>query len=217
MNPEYTTDSDGSIIDPTAYSNFDEDLISEGEHASIWEPQYIVEPEAIQDEIEESVVYAPRGKFYPTSYLPPRVERDSYIQALHEEALITKYSHYKSLNNDRITHINRLDSIDFYTEEMRRIIPMFLTYYGKGQLFAINSFRSPGAIGVHPHSVGIAIDLVAENREHADRIMNAAFMTGIPTIIPGGNFDTNEGYVHLDIAPKAKYIYEAGYYDGPWT
>lgn len=216
VNPEYTADSDGNLIDPTAYADFDEDLVSEEEAASAWEPQYIIDP-AEQLEEEVPVIYAPRGKFYPTSYVPPRVERNSYIQSLQDEATTTKYSHYQPLNSERITHINRLDSMDFYTEEMRRVIPMFLTYYGKGRLYAINGFRSPGIIGVHPHSVGIAIDLVADNKEHADRIMNAAFMAGIPTIIPGGNFDTGEGYVHLDIAPKASYTYEAGYYNGPWT
>lgn len=217
MNPEYTTDSDGNVIDPTAYSNFDEDLMSEDEVASIWEPQYIIEPEETKEETKAGIVFAPRGKFYPTSYLVPRVERNSYIQALQDEAYSSNYSYYQPLNSDRIKHINRNDSIDLYTVEMRRVLPLFLTYYGKGLLFAINGFRSPGTIGVQAHSVGIAIDLKADSHEHADRIMNAAFMSGIPTIIPGGNFDTNEGYVHLDIAPKANYTYEAGYYDGPWT
>lgn len=214
---EYTTDTDGNLIDPTDYSNFDEDLMTEDESAALWEPQYIVSPEPEDNETKETILYAPRGKFYPTSYVAPRVGRDGYIQALHQEAITSDYLFYEPLNNARIKHLNRNDSIEFYTIEMRRVLPMFLTYYGKGELFAINAFRSPGKIGIHPHSVGIAIDLKADSKEHADRIMNAAFMAGIPTIIPGGNFETNEGYVHLDIGPKASYTYEAGYYDGPWT
>lgn len=166
---------------------------------------------------EPSIPYAPRGKFYRTSYVAPDVDRDSYILALHQEAVASHYSYYAALNSDRIKHIDRNDSLDFYTTEMRRVIPLFLDYYGKGKLFVINGFRSPGEIGIYPHSVGIAMDIAAQDKEQADRIMNAAYMAGIPTIIPGGRFESKEGYVHLDIAPKASYIYDAGYYEGPWS
>lgn len=221
MNPEDAEfnpiDENGNQIDPTVYSNFDEDFMTEEETASIWEPQYVVSEEPEATKKEQTIIYAPRGQFYQTSYVVPKVERDAYIRALNEEAVSSDYLFYQPFKNDRIKHINRNDSIDFYTVEMRRVLPLFLNYYGEGDLFVINGFRSPGTIGIHPHSVGIAVDIKVSGKEQADRVMNAAFMAGIPTIIPGGDFDTNEGYVHLDIAPKALYTYEAGLYNGPWN
>lgn len=164
-----------------------------------------------------TVVFAPRGRFYTDRYLAPDIQRDSFIQSLHEEAVSSNYYFYAAMNNPRLVHLKRHHTIDFYTLEFQRVMSIFLQYYGKGDLVVVTGFRSPWEIGIHPHSVGIAIDIKADTEEQRRRIMNAAFAAGIPTIIPGGEIAKGEGYVHLDLAEKAPYIYDEGIYEGPWS
>lgn len=193
----------------------DEDL-SPQEVDDLYKSDIVVEEKPPQEE-SPTIVYAPRGKFYVDKYLAPDINRDAFIRALHEEAVATDYELYQPLNNPRLVHLKRHHSIDFYTPEFGRVMAIFLRYYGKGTLFVVTGFRSHGEIGTQPHSVGIAIDLKVESEEQRIRVMNAAYMSGIPTIIPGGEINKGEGFVHLDLAEKAPYIYDEGYYEGPWT
>ena len=165
----------------------------------------------------QGIIQVPRGFFYKDSYRAPDMDRGHYIRDLHEEAVSTRYRDFSSLDNPYFKHLDRSLSIDFYFNELKKVLQIFKTYYGEGQLFIINGFRSPHEIGQAPHSVGIAVDIYAEDRAHARRIMNAAYLAGIPTIIPNGEFYRGEGYVHLDIAPTADYAYDGGTYKGPWS
>lgn len=202
--------------DATEYEDFSVDEISDEEMQEILKDDYIVDD--YEDEgLPFEQMYAPRGSFYKDRYVAPKVDRMEYIDLLDKEGKKTKYAGFSPLDSPDFIHINRTYSIDFYLFDMKRILSIFKNYYGEGKLYVINGFRSPYDIGVNPHSVGIAIDIESENMEQARRIMNAAYMAGIPTIIPNGEFNKGEGYVHLDIAPAPNYIYDAGRYTGPWS
>ena len=165
----------------------------------------------------QRTIQVSRGFFYKDSYRVPDMDRGHYIRDLHEEAVSSRYQDFSPLGTESFIHRDRSLTIDFYFNDFKRVLQIFKTYYGEGQLVVINGFRSPHEIGEAPHSTGIAIDIHAEDRPHARRIMNAAYLAGIPTIIPNGEFYRGEGYVHLDIAPTADYAYDGGTYKGPWS
>lgn len=208
------------------------ELLSEYEFDLLWAPQANTDTSVAATEAKRAEalhadysprtnlpaqkIVAPRGKFYQDKYVPPAIGRKDYIHALQEEAVSTNYERYAPLSSRRMSHVDRNNSLNFYTEEMRRVVPILLHYYGKGELVVINGFRSHWDIGIQAHSVGIALDIQATAGQ-ATRIMNAAYLAGIPTILPGGDFAAGEGYVHLDLAEKPTYTYEAGYYEGPWS
>ena len=201
----------------------DSKMIEIDENQSITLKEYSEMTETEERAIEESspsslpASRVPRGYFYKDSYRAPEMERGSYIRYLHEEAVSSRYQDFSSLAAKSFIHQDRSLTIDFYFNDFKRVLQIFKTYYGEGQLVVINGFRSPHEIGEAPHSTGIAIDIHAEDRAHARRIMNAAYLAGIPTIIPNGEFYRGEGYVHLDIAPTADYAYDGGTYKGPWS
>lgn len=197
------------------FADFREDLITDEQRAKLHENQV----PGLDDEVDLNVepIYIPKGTLYKDSYLAPDVPRDSYLRDLHREATRTSYLNYSKLQMSDFVHIDRALSIDFYLNDMLEILKIFKRYYGKGTLYIINGFRSPHEVGVTPHSVGVALDIEAKDRAEARKIMNAAYLAGIPTIIPNGEFFRGEGYVHLDIAPKANYVYDGGKFDGPWS
>lgn len=203
-------------IEETPQITVNGERIPEYEFDMLWAAPAQANSNHITSPTVQTATYAPRGKFYQDKYIPPEVGRKGYLNALQDEAVTTNYRQYAPLTSRRITHVDRNGSLNFYTEEMRRAVPIFLHYYGKGELVVINGFRSHWEIGIQAHSVGIAMDIQATT-EQATRIMNAAYMAGIPTILPGGDFLAGEGYVHLDLAEKPPYTYEAGYYEGPWS
>ena len=139
------------------------------------------------------------------------------MQSLYEEGFAFEWNGYSSYSGMQLVHLERSDTLNFYHPDFLQTLSCFLHYYGKGELLVLNGFRSPHALGANPHALGIAMDLETKNTVHAYRIMNAAYMAGIPTIIPGGEFAKGEGFIHLDLAPAAMHNYGAGTYEGPWS
>ena len=181
-----------------------------------------IEPIAVKEwesetEEEEKVIIAPRGTIFNSRYLPPEIDRDAYIYSRNVEARTTKYVYYKKMDNKQIVHLNRTDSLNFYPEDMIEVMTLFLNYYGEGTLYVINGFRSAKQIGINAHSVGLAMDIQANDRAHALKIANTAYFAGMKNIVFGGDFTIGQGYVHLDITPFEEFAYDAGYYGGPWS
>lgn len=161
---------------------------------------------------------APKGYFSLNKYHPPQnIAREDYLHALSLDMQASDWPNYGPYTSPRVIHRDRIDSLNFYHPDLLRALENFFSYYGGGILYVINGFLSPQKMGATPHSLGIAIDIEAKDNAASYRIMNAAYMSGIPTIIPGGDFARGEGYVHLDLAPKATHNYGAGVYDGPWS
>lgn len=157
------------------------------------------------------------GDFHLDSYRSNTTNtRNGYIEDIHRIATEENYSFFSELNYHYLKHIDRQFTINFYFRDWVRIIPILKRYYGPGYFYVVNGFRSPYEIGVKPHSTGLAMDILVKDQEDADRLMGAAHMTGIPTIIPVGDIKNGQGHVHLDLAPKAPYVYNAGTYKGPW-
>lgn len=173
--------------------------------------------ETIIKETSKPIIKAPRGRFFRDNYVVPDYNRDDYISYLNDEFTANRYANCSPLDSSEFMHSDRSLSIDFYYEDFKRVIRIFKAYYGAGNLVVINGFRSPHEIGVGPHSTGIAIDIHVEDKIQAKKVMDAAFMAGISTIIPNGEYHLGEGYVHLDIAPRADYAYDGGTYKGPWS
>lgn len=195
--------------------------IDENQSVTLKEYREMTETEkSVTEEIgrgSQGIIQVSRGFFYKDSYRAPDMERSHYIRDLHEEAVSSRYQDFSPLGSENFIHRDRSLTIDFYFNDFKRVLQIFKNYYGEGQLIVVNGFRSPHEIGEAPHSTGIAIDIHAEDRAHTRRIMNAAYLAGIPTIIPNGEFYRGEGYVHLDIAPTADYAYDGGTYKGPWS
>lgn len=161
---------------------------------------------------------APKGYFSLNKYhLPKNIGREEYLRVLLEDMQASDWPHYGPYTSPRVVHRERIDSLNFYHPDLLRILENFFSYYGDSTLYVVNGFRSPQELGATPHSLGIAIDIEATSNAESYRIMNAAYMAGFPTIIPGGDFLRGEGYIHLDLAPTAEHNYGAGNYDGPWS
>ncbi len=219
MNTEDTqqTRVNGELISETDFDLLWAPQLYAGQSASAAAPLYTDYSPAAADTDVLSVAVAPRGKITGTRFYPVEgVARDAYIQARYREAEQTRFSDYAAIGQSRFKHLDRVDTLDWYPSDMRRVLSLFFGHYGTGSLYVVNGFRSVLHFGITAHSTGLAVDIQAETREQADRIMHAAYLTGIPNIIPGGDFATGEGYVHLDIAPKTDLNYGAGSYTGPW-
>lgn len=173
---------------------------------------------SVKTQPARQIVRVPKGSFTLKKYRPPaNIEREEYLQTLHTEMITTDWPEYGPLTSSRIVHRERTDSLNFYHPDIRRIMELFLTYYGNGMLYIVNGFRSPRLYPTQVHSLGLALDIEAPDEASAYRIMNAAYAAGFPTIIPGGDFPNRQGHIHLDLAPKAVYNYGMGVYDGPWS
>ena len=199
------------------YANFSEDLLTDDILEKLYQPQV-----AAQEETEEATSYAlvraRRGYFSENRYHAPQdLSREEYLQSLYEEGFAFEWNGYSSYSGMQLVHLERSDTLNFYHPDFLQTLSCFLHYYGKGELLVLNGFRSPHALGANPHALRIAMDLETKNTVHAYRIMNAAYMAGIPTIIPGGEFAKGEGFIHLDLAPAAMHNYGAGTYEGPWS
>ena len=158
-----------------------------------------------------------RGEIKLGRYYPPQVERKEYLNARIIEAIKEDFSEFKSMSNSQLIHLDRIDTFDYYPLDMHKVVELFLSYYGDGNLKVIHGFRSPLLYGINAHNAGLAMDIVAEDKAHARKIANAAFRAGIPNIVLGGDFEESQGYVHIDISPKEKFVYNAGIYEGPWS
>lgn len=162
--------------------------------------------------------YTERGTFSKDRYHPPyKISKHHYVIARINENIENKYQDFAPINSNQFKYLERIDTLNFYPKDMRETISLFLRYYGTGQLNILMGFTSPEINGITVHSSGLAMDILAENKEHARQIANAAYRAGIPNIAFGGDFSTSNGYVHIDIAPKEKFSYNAGFYDGPWS
>lgn len=171
--------------------------------------------EAIKQTQAKTVM--PRGKVVFHRYVPPEGKRESYFKGRIIEAIQTDFKEYQSFDSAQLHHLFRIETLNFYPKDMRLVLQAFLQYYGAGDLFVIQGFRSPHLHGLSVHSAGLAIDIEARDHQHARKICNAGFRAGIPNIVLGGDFSKGEGYVHLDIAPKETFFYNAGAYLGPWS
>lgn len=157
------------------------------------------------------------GKFQKDKYIPINsTPRDNYIRNVNDLAEAEGYSFFVELTSDYIKHLDRQFTANFYFRDWARILPILKRFYGDGLFYVVNGFRSPFELGVGIHSTGLAMDILVEDQEDADRLMGAAYMTGIPTIIPVGDIRRGQGHIHLDLAPKPTYSYNAGTYNGPW-
>lgn len=157
------------------------------------------------------------GRFYKNKYFPNDAgNRDSYIRAVNRLAIQEDYSFFYELDFPFVKHLDRQFTTNFYFRDWQRVMSILKDYYGNGNFHIVNGFRSPFELGVTVHSTGLALDILVNDQEHADRVMGAAYMTGIPTIIPVGEINHGQGHVHLDLAPNAKFSYNAGNYYGPW-
>lgn len=204
------------------YENpYSEEYIDEDEEEELgeWELDKLSKfPQDATDEEIYGILRTKRGTFTEKSYLAPsHITRHEYIMSRTNEDSETQFEEYQALQSPQLIHLERTDTLDFYPEDMRKVLRLFLSYYGSGRLFVICGFRSPQIHGVSAHSVGMAIDIEAVDKSHGLRICNAAYRAGVPNIVLGGDYDEGEGYVHLDITPKERFAYNAGYYDGPWS
>lgn len=171
------------------------------------------------ESIKES--YAPifieSGTLDVGKYSPPTGDRSAFITARAIQSVQQNYSSFSPLNNDLLIHLEHTETLDYYPEDMKKVLQLFLSYWGNEPLYVLKGFSSPLLDGFTAHSAGLAIDLLAKNAQHARKICNAAYRSGIGNIVMGGDFSEEEGYVHLDIAPKDEFYYDGGFYDGPWT
>lgn len=159
-----------------------------------------------------------RGKITNRRFYPvPDIDRESYCLARNIENRNTLYSDFKEYKNERLIHLSRINTVNFYPKDMRDVLDLFFKYYTDENLYVINGFRSAKEIGVNVHSIGLAVDIVAKDKLQAKQIANAAYATGLANIVYGGNYNTGNGYVHIDIAPNENFIYKAGFYEGPWS
>lgn len=172
-----------------------------------------------EDSVEGAVMpfaVTEKGKIIGGFYFPPTVDRMDYIWARHQEAVNSNYDLYAQFTGDVFYHALRRDEINYYPPDMIRVMELFSRYSMDDNLKIVRATERPKR-GANVHSIGLAIDIEAKTRGDAKRIADAAYRTGIPNIVYGGNFNTGDGYVHLDIGPRFKWQYGAGVYSGPGT
>lgn len=162
-------------------------------------------------------IIALSGKFQKDKYISNNsIDRNSYINQVHQLATDNNYRFFVELKTPYIKHVDRQFTANFYFRDWPRVMRNIKKFYGDGDFVIVNGFRSPFELGVNPHSTGLAIDILVKDKSEADRLMNAAYLTGVPTIIPVGEIEKGQGHIHLDLAPAPKYSYDSGTYTGPW-
>lgn len=203
------------MTDEHVIYNEDEDLMSEDERQALLADQYIVEDDAEASPFKPMAV--PKGRFYSDAYVHPDVPRDIYIRDVYAHAQETRYDGYEAFESDSIHHSDLMGGINFYHPVLIRVLPIMKSYYGQGHLYIINGFRHAEEVGVNSHATGLAVDIHVTSQDQARRLMSAAYIAGIPTILPVGNAQDGSGHVHLDMAPPADFTYDSGKYSGPWS
>lgn len=177
----------------------------------------LLDPEMFNSETGLPIVTPPRGMITKRKfYVINDVSKEDYIISRNIENRNNKYEEFRPFHNNQLIHLDRIDTLNYYPIDMHKVLKLFLEYYGEGNLFVINGFLSAKITGVNAHSVGLAVDILAEDNTQAKKIANAAYATGIKNIVYGGNFNNGNGYVHIDICPEDKFSYGQGVYQGPW-
>lgn len=178
----------------------------------------MLDPNAFNERTGLPIVHPERGGFTSRRYHPPlKIDRENYIILRNIENRNLDYAEFSPYVSNQLIHVERIDTINFYPVDMHQALKLFLEYYGEGTLYIINGFQSAKMNGVNAHSVGLAVDIAADNKEHGRRIANAAYGAGFPNIVYGGDFNTKNGYIHIDICPKEEFAYDQGVYQGPWA
>lgn len=197
--------------------NFNENevLLTDEEHARLIQDDYEVVDDVLS-ETPSSFVSLPLGVFKNGRYYAPDLNRKIYIQAAQEAAVVSSYADYIPMNEERLPFVDRIHTLNYFHPDFVRALNIALSRYGDGPLVATKGM-TPRLDGfLTPHNVGMAIDIAVSTNDERKRLMNAAWLAGIPTIVQAGGGST-EAHIHLDICPHEPFIYDGEYYEGPWS
>lgn len=159
----------------------------------------------------------PSGTFTAKNvFIPPEFDRRKYIYAMNTYARQTKYKGYGRIETPRIYFRETNDQLNFFHPDFLKVFREFLTGYQYEQLIIVQGMSPPSDGLATPHSIGMAIDVLARSEEERNHIMNTAWTVGIPNIVQAGDGSTDV-HIHLDICPKSKFLYNGIYYEGPWS
>lgn len=163
------------------------------------------------------VARPPAGSFSPNGiYTAPDFNRQDYIYAMNEYARSTNYSGYGRIETHRVYFMESNDQLNFFHPDFLRVFDEFLFGYQYEKLIIVQGMSVPTNYQATPHSIGMAIDVLARSTDERNHIMNTAWAVGIPNIVQAGD-GTTDIHIHLDICPKSKFLYDGIYYEGPWS
>lgn len=181
----------------------------------IGEEQVFAYVESSEQETEEREwEILPRGKFSGKLYEPPAIERARYLRNRTREAFESEFAYFKELDETYFPHLQRQGSMNFYPKDTRMVLEELQSRYGN-PLVVVNGFRSTKEGYTNAHTAGLAVDVLMTSYEEAKRLCDEAWMLGIRAIGIAGDFEVEEGFVHLDIGPGTTLNYGGRTYRGP--
>ncbi|MES9681816.1 C40 family peptidase [Gottfriedia acidiceleris] len=170
------------------------------------------------------------SKFTPKyNYIPVRFRGDSiYYSSDTREVFLhnrigwvrnTKYKQLVHLNKKLFIHQNHYDGIEgnLYSPDAKKLFENLLLKTKKPYFEVISGFRFSNPGQLSPHEAGCAIDIRVESIDEVREIADCAWQLGVRSIAIGGDFTSNKGFIHIDIAPKGKdFMYDGvPIYGGP--
>lgn len=168
------------------------------------------------DEFQGMRTRVPKGRMLQNVYYPPEADRKDYLFYRSRENFEREHEGFAPLDGSRFVHLERNPlSLNFYPPDTRRVMEQLQEDLGDERWYITNGYRSTKEGYTNAHTAGLAMDVLVETRDDARRLMDAAYLIGIRAIAIGGEFDAGEGFVHLDIGPKAEWNYGEGSYHGP--
>lgn len=162
------------------------------------------------------IPHPPRGTFNGGQFEAPDFDRIKYMAMVNNYARSTGYRGYKEIISPRVYFRESNLQLNLFHPDMVKILNNFLLGYKYEKLIVTQAMAVPNSDFITPHNIGMAIDVYVENEEQRNHVMNTAWSVGFPNIVQAGDA-TSDMHIHLDICPRAKFLYDGPYYEGPWS
>jgi len=137
---------------------------------------------------------------------PSGMTRESFLTERIGWGRSTDYSGLESLDKSRFIHSEHYDGHEgnLYSPDAKSIFESLLLKVKKPYFEVVSGFRYSEEGLLSPHEAGCAIDIWVKDLEEVREIADCAWVMGIRSIAIGGNFEKQQGFIHLDICPKGK-------------
>ena len=164
----------------------------------------------------KTLINYPKGFIETGVYQSPKVDRQTYIRSLQDYAFSTNYINYIEIADTNNIFLNHAETINLFHPDFVQVFNLFRKRYGEDSLYVIKGLSRPDIESPNAHTIGMAIDIKVESENQKNKIMNAAWLVGFPSILQVGG-SSSDGHIHLDLCPYEPFLYDGKLYEGPWS
>ena len=167
---------------------------------------------------QEYYPYKPLA-FQGSAIIPSKLERRDFLIGRVGWGRTTKYEGYVSLDETKFIHQSHYDGYEgnLYSPDAKNLFENLLLKTQKPYFEVISGFRYSNKGQLSPHEAGCAMDILVRDLDEVREIADCAWQLGVRSIAIGGDFSNENGFIHIDIAPKGEWFQygEIPIYGGP--